>query len=224
MKDTMRDELGAPKIPDRSTFQAELDALQVGEKAHTGEGDAISAARRRLPMVEVDGATPLIGEPGTVTRLTAFEGRRMLIAYYFMWHTGRPAPEQCAGCTWITSQVRELSYIHSRAVTFAVFCQGPYEEVARLDGLRAAEDVGGLAGRLAAKGHYGHAAYQWTSHLPVVSPEGRVFGRTSEAAGAEPRLAIPRPRAQRPRPGGLQIPDGVGKPTRRIRRRRLARP
>jgi len=55
----------------------------------------------------------------------------MLIAYYFMWHTGHPAPEQCEGCTWVTSHVRELSYIHSRDVTFAMFCQGPYEESAR---------------------------------------------------------------------------------------------
>src|SRR5438270_7704845 len=118
-------------VGDRSTFQAELDKLRVREKAHTHEGDAIAAARRRLPMVEVDGATPLIGECGTVTLLDAFEGRRMLLAYYFMWHTGQPAPEQCEGCTWVTSQVRELSYIHSREVTFAVFCQGPYEESAR---------------------------------------------------------------------------------------------
>ena len=83
MTDLMRDELGAPKVVDRSTFQAELDALRVREKAHTREGDAIAAARRRLSMVEVDGATPLIGERGVVTLLDAFEGRRMLIAYYF---------------------------------------------------------------------------------------------------------------------------------------------
>jgi predicted dithiol-disulfide oxidoreductase (DUF899 family) len=82
-------------------------------------------------MVEIDSAIPLIGEGGAVTLLDAFEGRRMLIAYYFMWHTGRPAPEQCEGCTWVTSQVRELSYIQSRDVTFAVFCQGPYEESVR---------------------------------------------------------------------------------------------
>ena len=56
----MRDELGAPRVVDRNTFQAELDALRVREKARTREGDAIAAARRRLPMVEVDGATPLI--------------------------------------------------------------------------------------------------------------------------------------------------------------------
>jgi len=130
-KDIMRDELGAPKIVDRTTFQAELEALRVREKAHTREGDAIAAARRRLPVVEVDGATPLIGEHGPVTLLDVFEGRRMLIAYYFMWHTGQPAPEQCEGCTFYTSQVRELSFLHSRDVTYAVFCQGPYEESAR---------------------------------------------------------------------------------------------
>jgi len=131
MKHFTRDELTAPKIVDRRTFQADLDALRVREKAHTREGDAIAAARRRLPMVEMDGGTPLIGERGAVTLLDAFEGRRMLIAYYFMWRTGHPAPEQCEGCTWVTSQVRELSYIHSRDATFAVFCQGPYEESAR---------------------------------------------------------------------------------------------
>jgi predicted dithiol-disulfide oxidoreductase (DUF899 family) len=71
---------GAPKIVDRSTFQAELDALRAREKAHMREGDAIAAARRRLPMIEVDGATPLIGGRGAVTLLDAFEGRRLLIA------------------------------------------------------------------------------------------------------------------------------------------------
>src|SRR5688572_32232015 len=119
MKFFMRNEPAAPAVVDRGRFQAELDSLRLREKAHTRESDAIAAARRRLPMVRVDGATPLIGERGTVTLLDAFEGRRLLIAYYFMWHTGKPAPEQCEGCTFFTSQVRELSYIHARDVTYA---------------------------------------------------------------------------------------------------------
>jgi predicted dithiol-disulfide oxidoreductase (DUF899 family) len=131
MKDFMRSEPGVPAVVDRGTFQAELDALRVREKAHTREGDAIAAARRRLPMVEVDGTTPLIGERGALTLLDAFEGRQQLIAYYFMWHTGHPAAEQCEGCTFYTTQVRELSYLHSRDVTYATFCQGPYEESVR---------------------------------------------------------------------------------------------
>ena len=131
MTDLIRDEPGMPRVVDRNTFQSDLDALRVQEKAHSKEGDAIAAARRRLPMVEVDGATTLIGGRGEVTLLEAFEGRRMLIAYYFMWHAGHPAAEQCEGCTLYTSQVRELSFIHSRDVTYATFCQGPYEESAR---------------------------------------------------------------------------------------------
>ena len=86
----MGDEVGAPKVVYRATFQAELDALRVRETAHTREGDTIAAARRRLPMAEVDGATTLIGEHGAVTLLDVFDGRRMLIAYYFMWHAGQP--------------------------------------------------------------------------------------------------------------------------------------
>jgi predicted dithiol-disulfide oxidoreductase (DUF899 family) len=131
MKDFMRSEPGVPAVVDRGTFQTELDALRVREKAHTREGDAIAAARRRLPMVEGDGTTPLIGERGALTLLDAFEGRQQLIAYYFMWHTGHPAAEQCEGCTFYTTQVRELSYLHSRDVTYATFCQGPYEESVR---------------------------------------------------------------------------------------------
>ncbi len=131
MTDSMKDELGAPKVVDRSTFQAELDELRVREKAHTREGDAIAAARRRLPMVEVDPSITLIGPHGPVTLLDVFESRRQLIAYYFLWHTGRPAAEQCEGCTWVTTQLAELSYLHSRDITDAVFCQGPYDESLR---------------------------------------------------------------------------------------------
>src|SRR2546421_6623921 len=78
------------------------------EKAHTREGDAIAAARRRLPMVEVDGATPLVGERGALTLLDAFEGRRMLIAYYCMWHTG-------------DRKSTRLNSSHDQ-ISYAVFC------------------------------------------------------------------------------------------------------
>jgi predicted dithiol-disulfide oxidoreductase (DUF899 family) len=89
-----------PAAVDRAAFQAELDALRVREKAHTREGDAIAAARRRLPMVEVDASLELTGPDGPVTLLDAFEGRQQLIAYYFMWWPGHPAADQCEGCTW----------------------------------------------------------------------------------------------------------------------------
>ncbi len=122
---------GRPDVVDHVTWQAQIDALRVREKAHTREGDAIAAARRRLPMVELDAATPLNGPNGPTTLLDVFEGRRQLIAYYFMWHTGHSAAEQCEGCTWCTTSVQELSYLHSRDITYAVLCQGPYDESRR---------------------------------------------------------------------------------------------
>jgi predicted dithiol-disulfide oxidoreductase (DUF899 family) len=49
-----RGEPSAPAVVDRAAFQTDLDALRVREKDHTRAGDAIAAARRRLPMVEID--------------------------------------------------------------------------------------------------------------------------------------------------------------------------
>jgi predicted dithiol-disulfide oxidoreductase (DUF899 family) len=122
---------GTPPLPEvagRAAWQAMLDDLLVREKAHTREGDAIAAARRRLPMVEVDPTITVTGEHGPVTLLDVFVGRRQLIVYFHMWHNGKPAGDQCEGCTFFNGQVRELSYLHSRDVTYATFCEGPYAE------------------------------------------------------------------------------------------------
>jgi predicted dithiol-disulfide oxidoreductase (DUF899 family) len=120
-----------PPIVDRAAFETERDALLAREKAHTRAGDEIAAARRRLPMVEVDPAIELVGPDGPVTLLDTFEGRRQLVAYWHMWFDGRPAAEQCEGCTFFNGQVRELAYLHDRDVTYATFCQGPYEASVR---------------------------------------------------------------------------------------------
>jgi predicted dithiol-disulfide oxidoreductase (DUF899 family) len=125
---TVLDAAPAPAVVDRAAWQASLDELLIREKAHTREGDAIAAERRRLPMVEVDATTPLTGARGVVTLLDTFEGRRQLLVYFHMWHDGRPLERQCEGCTFFNGQVRELSYLHSRGVTYATFCQGSYEE------------------------------------------------------------------------------------------------
>jgi predicted dithiol-disulfide oxidoreductase (DUF899 family) len=122
---------GMPTVTDRATWQAEIDALRVREKAYTREGDTIAAARRRLPMVEVDPATPLTGPDGPVTLIDAFEGRRLLLAYFHMWYDDEPAAGQCEGCTFYNGQVRELAHLHANDVTYATLCQGPYDRSVR---------------------------------------------------------------------------------------------
>ena len=134
----MNDQAHSPALPDvvdRTTWQEAREALFAREKAHTREGDAIAAARRRLPMVEVDATIEVIGPDGPMTILDVFEGRTQLVAYFHAWWPGRPAAEQCEGCTFFNSQVRELSYLHSRDVTYAVLCKGPYDGERPLPGL-----------------------------------------------------------------------------------------
>ncbi|HEU0194558.1 MAG TPA: DUF899 family protein, partial [Gaiellales bacterium] len=94
------DSAPTPAVVDRASWQARLDDLLIREKAHTREGDAIAAERRRLPMVEVDASIPVIGADGPVPLLETFEGRRQLLAYFHMWYDGRPPEGQCEGCTF----------------------------------------------------------------------------------------------------------------------------
>ena len=120
-----------PDIVDRATWQHRVDEIRLREKAHTREGDAIAADRRRLPMVEIDPAVTVVGLDGPVPIRAVFEGRRQLYVYFHMWHDGHADEDQCEGCTFFNGQVRELSYLHSRDVTYATFCQGQYHESVR---------------------------------------------------------------------------------------------
>src|SRR5688572_7955036 len=90
-----------PAVVDRQTWLLARDELLAREKAHTREGDAIAAARRRLPMTPVPPVT-VQGPAGHTPLVDVFEGRRMLIAYFHMWHDGHPFAEQCEGCTFST--------------------------------------------------------------------------------------------------------------------------
>ena len=123
--------LPAPPVVDRETWQRERDALLVREKAHTREGDAIAAARRRLPMTEV-GLPVLTGDDGQVSLLDVFGDREQLIVYKNMWHLGQPFEGQCEGCTlnlWNFQRAEDAAYLNEKGVGFAVFCDGPWEEV-----------------------------------------------------------------------------------------------
>jgi predicted dithiol-disulfide oxidoreductase (DUF899 family) len=121
---------GAPPIVDRDAWLREREALLVREKAHTREADAIAAARRRLPMVEV-APISLDGANGPTPLIDIFQGRDQLVVYKHMFFTGQPADRQCEGCTVLTWGFHDACYLHARGVSFAVFGNGPYEELAQ---------------------------------------------------------------------------------------------
>jgi predicted dithiol-disulfide oxidoreductase (DUF899 family) len=121
---------GRPPVVDRVTWQAARDELLVREKAHTREGDALAAARRRLPMVEVDGAAEVVGADGPVPFVDLFQGREELVVYHSMWYDGAPHQGQCEGCTFNVWHMRDAVYLNARGVSFAVLTSGPWDEVA----------------------------------------------------------------------------------------------
>lgn len=121
---------GRPPIVDLATWQAARDELLVREKAHTREGDAIAAARRRLPMVEFDGKVEVVGPDGPVPFLDLFQGRDELVVYKHMWYDGAPPQGQCEGCTTTAWSMKDAVYLNARGVSFAILTTGPWDEVA----------------------------------------------------------------------------------------------
>ncbi|MEV4140050.1 DUF899 family protein [Dactylosporangium sp. NPDC049742] len=119
----------APAVVDRATWLREREGLLAREKAHTREGDAIAAARRRLPMTEVT-PTSLVGAGGPTPLADIFAGRDQLVVYKHMWHLDKPFEDQCEGCTASIWDFHDAAYLEERGISFAVFGEGPYYQMA----------------------------------------------------------------------------------------------
>jgi predicted dithiol-disulfide oxidoreductase (DUF899 family) len=117
--------IAIPPIVDEATWEARLAELRAREKAATRELDAIAAARRRLPMVELPDYT-LDGAEGPVRLADVFDGKRQLIVYHHMWFPGEEW--QCPGCTGFTSQFTRLEFLDNYDARFVIVTQGPIDE------------------------------------------------------------------------------------------------
>src|SRR5262245_42781546 len=119
-----------PAIVTRHEWDRARADLLAREKAHTHAGDELAAARRRFPMTPVEPVT-VDGPNGKTPLHEIFEGRPMLLVYFFMWNAGKPPNKQCEGCTHsqvaMTDQV--CAYLSARDVTYAVFSAGPLNEI-----------------------------------------------------------------------------------------------
>jgi len=119
------DAIALPDIVDPGTWESALAELRSREKAATKELDAIAAARRRLPMVELPDYT-LEGPNGPVRLVDIFDGQRQLIVYNHMWFPGEEW--QCSGCTGFTSQFTRLEFLAGYDARFVIVTAGPIDE------------------------------------------------------------------------------------------------
>lgn len=117
--------VAVPTTVDQPTWEAAHAELRAREKAATRELDAVAAARRRLPMVEVPDYV-LDGADGPVRLVDVFDGRHQLIVYHHMWFPGENW--QCSGCTGFTSQFTRLEFLDNYDARFVIVTQGPIDE------------------------------------------------------------------------------------------------
>ena len=119
-----------PAAVSRDEWDRARAELLAREKAHTHAGDQLAAARRRLPMTPVDPVT-VQGPAGPTPLHQVFEGRQMLLVYFFMWNAGKPHNKQCEGCTHSQVAMTDavIAYLAARDITYAVFSAGPLEEL-----------------------------------------------------------------------------------------------
>ncbi|MDQ3654122.1 MAG: DUF899 domain-containing protein [Chloroflexota bacterium] len=112
-----------PPVVSREDWDVARKRLLDQEKALTRLKDAVSAQRRRLPMVEVDAGYTFEGQDGPVTLLDLFDGRPQLILQHFMF--GTDWEEGCVGCSMMADHIGPLVHLHARGTSFAMVSRAP---------------------------------------------------------------------------------------------------
>jgi predicted dithiol-disulfide oxidoreductase (DUF899 family) len=129
-------------LPDITTREQWLIArmeLLIREKDLTRQRDALSADRRRLPMVEIDKDYTFEGPDGAVGLAAMFAGRSQLIIQHVMFDPSWDNP--CPGCTAALDEVAPglLRHLGSRDTTFAGVSRAPYDKLAAAKAARGWE-------------------------------------------------------------------------------------
>ena len=125
-----------PDIVSRDEWRAARIELLAREKQMTKARDALSTARRQLPMVRVDEDYRFEGPDGAVGLLDLFEDRSQLIVQHFMfdpsWEDG------CPSCTAAADEISDglLAHLHARDTTLAVVSRAPLVKLERWKRLR----------------------------------------------------------------------------------------
>lgn len=112
-----------PAIVSREAWEAARANLLVQEKALTRHKDLVSAARRRMPMVEITTPYSFDSETGPQSLLDLFDGRSQLIVQHFMFHPDWD--EGCSGCSMMADHIGPVSHLHARDTSYVVVSRAP---------------------------------------------------------------------------------------------------
>src|ERR671932_2604587 len=117
--------MSLPRIASRADWLAARVDLLAREKELTRARDALSAARRRLPMVRVEKDYEFRGPDGPARLADLFGPYRQLFVRHFMfdpsWDDG------CPSCSAAADEMSlgHLEHLHARDTTFAYVSRAP---------------------------------------------------------------------------------------------------
>ncbi len=116
-----------PPVADRAEFDAALAEQVAREKEVTRLDDRVSAARRRLPRVEVENYT-FAGPDGPVSLVDLFQGHYQLLVQNVMFDPSWD--EGCPSCTWAVDNLpANMERLSEEAVAFAMISQAPIDKL-----------------------------------------------------------------------------------------------
>jgi predicted dithiol-disulfide oxidoreductase (DUF899 family) len=93
----------------------------------------LAAARKRMPMVAVDGDYRFEGPGGERSLAELFDGRTQLVLYRFFFEEGVDGwPDAgCPGCSSVADGIPNLGLVHARDITFAMASPAPQANLRR---------------------------------------------------------------------------------------------
>jgi len=124
---TKERQMNHPEIVSETEWLVARKDLLAREKEFTRQRDALSAARRQLPMVKIDKEYVFDGPKGKETLADLFDGRSQLIVYHFMF--GPDWEEGCKSCSYLADHFDGATWhLPHRDVTFVVVSRAPLSE------------------------------------------------------------------------------------------------
>lgn len=112
----------------REEWTVARKALLAKEKAFTRERDALSAARRELPMVNVEKSYVFEERDGKRSLADLFGGKRQLIVYHFMFDPSWD--EGCKSCSYVADGFGgAIVHLAARDTSFAAISRAPLAKI-----------------------------------------------------------------------------------------------
>jgi predicted dithiol-disulfide oxidoreductase (DUF899 family) len=121
--------MSLPKVVSHDQWVAARKELLTREKELTRQRDALTADRRRLPMVRIDKEYVFEGPDGKASLLELFDGRHQLVVCHFMfdpsWEDG--CPSCSAGADEMSRGL--LAHLHARDTTLVYASRAPIDKI-----------------------------------------------------------------------------------------------